>query len=63
MRNEKLGMGNEKKCVDCLNRKVSKTSAINNRLCFCAKREPKKFEVEFYWLNKNVCRYFVDMSA
>lgn len=64
MKNEQLVMSNEKKkCTDCLHCKVSATSTKNSRFCFCAKRKQKKYEAEFYWLNKSVCQKFEDMSA
>jgi hypothetical protein len=52
----------KKSCVDCLHCKVSKDSTKNNRVCFCAKRKQKKYEPEFFWKNKSVCKNFEDMS-
>ena len=63
MKNKELGMKIEKKCVDCLHCKVAFSPVKVGKLCFCAKKKSKKYETEFYWFNKSVCKNFVDMTA
>ena len=61
---EGLAMSNEKKkCGDCLHCKVSAASSKICRLCFCSKEKSKKYDLEFYWLNKSVCKNFEDMAC
>jgi len=64
MNREKRTGNNEKKtCCDCLHCKVSADSSQNHRLCFCSNAKNKQYDLEFYWLNKSVCKQFADMSA
>ena len=61
---KQLTVVNEKrKCVDCLYCKVSATSSKNCRLCFCSQAKNRQYDLEFYWLNKSICKQFADMSA
>jgi hypothetical protein len=53
----------EKNCTDCLHCKVSAKSVEKCRLCFCSQELVKETYEEPYWLDKNVCNYFEDMSA
>ena len=64
-KNKEQGVkSNEKRtCLDCLYCKVSRKSVLNNRLCFCEKKEQKKEHNVPYWLGKTVCRLFDDMTA
>jgi hypothetical protein len=52
-----------KTCSDCLHCKVSAKSTEKCRLCFCAETKKKVKHKEHYWLAKNVCRKFEDMTA
>jgi len=52
----------EKKCINCLNCKVSAISPKNSRICFCAKRKETEYEDEIYWQNKIACKKFEDMD-
>ena len=64
MKNEELGMSNDKKtCADCLHCKVSAKSKENRLLCFCAETEKKVRHKEPYWLERKVCKKFEDMTA
>jgi hypothetical protein len=56
-------MKKEKKtCCDCLHCKVSAKSAGNSRLYFCSEDQEKENHKESYWLDKNVCDCFSDMT-
>ena len=56
-------MNNEKTCVNCSHCKVSRKSLLIRGLCFCEKKRQIKEKTVKYWLKKNVCRLFDDMSA
>ena len=56
-------MDNEKTCCDCLYCKVSRKSIAIRGLCFCDKKRQIKEKTVKYWLKKNLCRLFDDMSA
>ena len=62
MKNEQLAMSNGKrKCIDCLNCKVSKTPIKNRMVCFCIENNSEEKHVENYWRKKTVCSKFIDM--
>ena len=56
-------MKNKKTCLDCLYCKVSKKSTKNCRLCYCSETMKKERHKERYWLARNVCKKFEDMTA
>jgi hypothetical protein len=55
-------MKKQKTCLDCLYCKVSAKSTANCRLCFCSETKSKERHKDAYWLAKNLCRKFEDMS-
>ena len=56
-------MNNEnKKCIDCLYCKVSNVPTSNGRICYCSESKDKEGDTETFWLNKSVCKKFVDMG-
>ena len=52
----------KKTCVDCLYCKVYKKSTESCRLCFCALAKKKANRIENYWLDKEPCVKFIDMT-
>jgi len=56
-------MKTKKTCFDCLHCKVSAKSTEKCRLCFCTETKAKTKHKEPYWLKKQVCKKFEDMTA
>jgi len=56
-------MRNKKTCFDCLHCKVSAKSTKNCRFCFCAETAKKEKHKEPFWIDKQICKKFEDMSA
>ena len=53
----------KKNCGDCLHCKVSSCSTKKSRLCFCSKDRQKLYDIETYWLTRQVCKKFIDMAC
>ena len=54
---------NTKTCLDCLHCKVSVKSTEKCRLCYCIKNVKRKNRNEEYWVMKELCNDFEDMSV